>query len=98
MAAVAEVIASAFASGMSWAGTIEGHPLYCPPPTGAFTGSQVMSIHCEMATGGTTISPTAPSTVAIRNDLDVIRRGVSMPIGGPSSDCSLGRLRRPTSE
>jgi len=31
MAAVAEVIASAFASGMSWAGTIEGHPLYCPP-------------------------------------------------------------------
>ncbi len=28
MAAVAEVIASAFASGMSWAGTIEGHSLY----------------------------------------------------------------------
>ncbi len=44
MAAVAEVIASAFASGMSWAGTIEGHPLYCPPPNGAFTGSQAMSI------------------------------------------------------
>ncbi len=40
MAAVAEVIASAFASGMSWAGTIEGHPLYCPPPIGAFTGNQ----------------------------------------------------------
>ncbi len=44
MAAVAEVIASAFASGMSWAGTIEGHPLYCPPPTVAFTGNQAMSI------------------------------------------------------
>ncbi len=44
MAAVAEVIASAFASGMSWAGTIEGHPLYCPPPIGAFTGNQAMSI------------------------------------------------------
>ncbi len=44
MAAVAEVIASAFASGMSWAGTIEGHPLCCPPPIGAFTGSQAMSI------------------------------------------------------
>jgi len=44
MAAVAEVIASAFASGMSWAGTIEGHPLYCPPPNGAFTGNQAMSI------------------------------------------------------
>ncbi len=44
MAAVAEVIASAFASGMSWAGTIEGHPPYCPPPNGAFTGSQAMSI------------------------------------------------------
>ena len=44
MAAVAEVIASAFASGMSWAGTIEGHPLYCPPPIGAFIGSQAMSI------------------------------------------------------
>ena len=56
MAAVAEVIASAFASGMSWAGTIEGHPLYYPPPDGAFTGSQAMSIlesfvadHPEMA-------------------------------------------------
>ncbi len=44
MAAVAEVIASAFASGMSWAGTIEGHPLYCPPPIGAFTDNQAMSI------------------------------------------------------
>ena len=44
MAAVAEVIASAFASGMSWAGTIEGHPLYCPPPIGTFTGNQAMSI------------------------------------------------------
>ncbi len=44
MAAVAEVIASAFASGMSWAGTIEGHPLYCPPPIGAFTGNQAMNI------------------------------------------------------
>src|SRR5271166_30862 len=44
MAAVAEVIASAFASGMSWAGTIEGHPLYCPPPTVAFTGDKVMRI------------------------------------------------------
>ena len=44
MAAIAEVIASAFAGGMSWAGTIEGHPLYCPPPIGAFTGNQAMSI------------------------------------------------------
>jgi hypothetical protein len=44
MAAVAEVIASAFAGGMSWAGKIEGHPVYCPPPTGALTGNQVMSI------------------------------------------------------
>ena len=44
MAAIAEVIASAFASGMSWAGTIEGHPLYCPPPTAAFTGNQAMRI------------------------------------------------------
>ncbi len=44
MAAVAEVIASAFASGMSWAGTIEGHPLYCPPPIGTFTGNQAKSI------------------------------------------------------
>ncbi len=44
MAAVAEVIASSFASGMSWAGTIAGHPLYCAPPTEAFTGNQAMSI------------------------------------------------------
>ncbi len=32
MAAAAEIIASAFANGMSWAGTIEGRPLSCPPP------------------------------------------------------------------
>ena len=44
MAKVAEVIASAFASGMSWAGTIEGHPVYCPPPTAALTGNQLMTI------------------------------------------------------
>ncbi len=44
MAAIAEVIASAFASGMSWAGTIEGHPLYCPPPIGAFSDTQAMNI------------------------------------------------------
>ena len=44
MAAVAEVIASHFASGMSWAGTLDGHPLYCPPPTVAFTGNQAMRI------------------------------------------------------
>ena len=44
MAAVAEVIASAFASGMSWAGTIEGHPVYRPPPTVALTGNQLMGI------------------------------------------------------
>ena len=44
MAAIAALIASAFASGMSWAGTVEGHPLYCPPPIGEFTGNQAMSI------------------------------------------------------
>jgi hypothetical protein len=41
---LAEVIASAFASGMSWAGTIEGHPVYCPPSTAPLTGNQLMSI------------------------------------------------------
>src|SRR5271170_1519922 len=44
MAAVAEVIASAFASGMSWAGTIEGHPVYCPRSAAALTGKQLMTI------------------------------------------------------
>lgn len=44
MAAVAEVIASAFASGMSWSGAIGGKPVYCPPPAPALTGKQVMSI------------------------------------------------------
>ena len=44
MRMIAEVIASAFAGGMSWAGTIEGHPLFCPPTTGAFTGIQAMRI------------------------------------------------------
>jgi len=44
MAAIAEVIASAFASGMSWAGAMKGHPVYCPPQAVALTGNQVMSI------------------------------------------------------
>jgi len=44
MAKVAEVIASAFASGMSWAGTIEGHPVYCPPPTASLTGNHLMTL------------------------------------------------------
>jgi hypothetical protein len=48
MAAV-QVIASAFASGMSWAGTIEGRPVYCPPPTGALTGNQIMNILASTA-------------------------------------------------
>ncbi len=44
MAAVAEVIASAFANGMSWAGAIQGRPVYCPPSTAALTGPQLMGI------------------------------------------------------
>ena len=44
MKMLAEVIASAFASGMSWAGTIEGHPVYCPPPAAPLTGDQIMSV------------------------------------------------------
>jgi hypothetical protein len=42
MKMLAEVIASAFASGMSWAGMIQGHPVYCPPSPAALTGNQVM--------------------------------------------------------
>ena len=42
MKMLAEVIASAFASGMSWAGTIDGRPVYCPPTSAPLTGSQVM--------------------------------------------------------
>src|SRR5260370_29802247 len=44
MAAIAEVIASAFASGMSWAGASDGRPVYCPPTTVALTGKQLMGI------------------------------------------------------
>jgi hypothetical protein len=44
MVAIAEVIASAFASGMSWSGATEGHPVYCPPTAVALTGNQVMGI------------------------------------------------------
>ena len=39
--ALAEVIASAFASGMSWAAS-EGRPVYCPPI--GLTGRQALSI------------------------------------------------------
>ena len=44
MAAIAEVIASAFASGMAWSGAIEGRPVYCPPRAVELTGNRVMSI------------------------------------------------------
>jgi hypothetical protein len=40
MRMVAEVIASAFASGLSWKGTLGGKEVYCPPP--GFKGGQVM--------------------------------------------------------
>ena len=43
MKMLAEVIASAFASGMSWAGTIDGRRVYCPPTGAPLTGDQVMS-------------------------------------------------------
>ena len=40
----AEVIASAFASGMSWASTIEGRPVYCPPSSAPLKGGQIMGV------------------------------------------------------
>ena len=41
MRMVAEVIASAFASGLSWKGTLGGKDVYCPPPQ--FKGGQVLT-------------------------------------------------------
>src|ERR1700689_536859 len=41
MRMVAEVIASAFASGLSWKGTLAGKGVYCPPQ--GFKGGQVMA-------------------------------------------------------
>jgi hypothetical protein len=41
MRMVAEVIASAFASGLSWKGTLAGKEVYCPPK--AFKGGQAMA-------------------------------------------------------
>ena len=41
MRMVAEVIASAFASGLSWKGTLAGKDVYCPPQ--GFKGGQVMA-------------------------------------------------------
>jgi hypothetical protein len=41
MRMVAEVIASAFASGLSWKGTLTGKEVYCPPH--GFKGGQVMA-------------------------------------------------------
>jgi hypothetical protein len=38
---VAEVIASAFASGLSWKGTLAGTDVYCPPQ--GLKGDQVMT-------------------------------------------------------
>ena len=38
---LAEVIASAFSSGVSWAATIGGKQIYCPPP--GLKGGEVMS-------------------------------------------------------
>ena len=39
---LAEVIASAFASGLSWRGSLAGKEVYCPPPD--FKGRQVMIV------------------------------------------------------
>ena len=39
---LAEVIASAFASGLSWRGLLAGKEVYCPPPS--FKGRQVMIV------------------------------------------------------
>jgi hypothetical protein len=41
MRMVAEVIASAFASGLSWRGTLAGKEVYCPPQ--GLKGGQVMA-------------------------------------------------------
>jgi Ssp1 endopeptidase immunity protein Rap1a len=41
MRMVAEVIASAFASGLSWKGSLGGKEVYCPPP--GLKGGQVMT-------------------------------------------------------
>ena len=41
MRMVAEVIASAFASGLSWKGTLAGKEVYCPPQ--GLKGGQVMT-------------------------------------------------------
>jgi hypothetical protein len=41
MRLVAEVIASAFASGLSWRGTLAGKEVYCPPPD--LEGQRIMS-------------------------------------------------------
>jgi hypothetical protein len=41
MRMVAEVIASAFASGLSWRGTLAGKEVYCPPQ--GLKGGQVMT-------------------------------------------------------
>ena len=38
---LAEVIASAFAGGLSWRGSLAGKEIYCPPPD--FKGGQVMT-------------------------------------------------------
>jgi hypothetical protein len=41
MRMIAEVIASAFASGLSWRGTLAGKEVYCPPQ--GLKGGQVMT-------------------------------------------------------
>ena len=54
MRMLAEVIASAFSSGLSWRGSLGGKAVFCPPP--GLKGGQVMSAfgrfledHPEMA-------------------------------------------------
>jgi hypothetical protein len=44
MAKLAEVIASAFASGMTWAADAAGHPVYCPPPGAPLAGDRLMHL------------------------------------------------------
>jgi hypothetical protein len=40
MRMVAEMIAAAFSSGLSWRGSLAGKDVFCPPP--GLTGAQVM--------------------------------------------------------
>jgi hypothetical protein len=86
MRMVAEVIASAFASGLSWRGTLAGKEVYCPPQ--GLEGAQVMAALDQFLASNPTL-PRRHTATRWRSRLAVRSRARhNKPARGFESDAS----------